>query len=115
MAAVYKITKVDSTIDGHLYVEVTFDGGLVNDFIFTGLRTKTIGPPTDKFGRWLTHDADQHPVEKTVDIPAAVRQAIETFAAEVPVKGHHGDMRDPTIILGGPDPHGVRAALRESL
>lgn len=101
------VTAVDNTEHGHLYVEVDFGGGLVNDFIFVGLRTTSTGPATDKFGRWLTWDADKHPVTKTVDVHGQIRDAIRAFAAEAPHKGHRGDMRDHSIKLGGPDPHGV--------
>lgn len=81
----YTITAVDMTAkggtypEGCLYVVVDFGGGWIEDFITAGLT------------------ADD-------DVLGTVRQIIEHHA----LKGFSGDRRDPTIVLGGPDPHGLR-------
>jgi hypothetical protein len=106
----YRVTRIDTTSQGHLYVEVDF-GVCVNDFIFVNVPTGGYGPATDKFGRWLTYDADQHPVWIEHDAEDMVLRAITAFQAEIPIKKHSGDMRDPQYTLGGLDPRGFKAKL----
>jgi hypothetical protein len=84
----YKVTAVDTTAEGgsyppgHLYVVVDFGGGWIEDFIFD-LRA------TDD---WLR----------------TVRWTITHHATQ----GFAGDRRDPNIVLGGPDPHGLKNLCR---
>lgn len=107
----YTITDVASTEAGHLYVVVDFGNGLINDFIFVNVPKGGMGPATDKFGRWLTLDADQHPVWHDHDVSGMVLRAIANFEAEIETVGHHGDMRDLSIVLGGPDPQGLQGKI----
>ena len=102
-----QVTRIGSTQNGSLYVEVNF-GGCINDFIFTNLPAGGYGPATDAFGRWLTGDADKHPVFIPVDIPGIVLRVIQNFQNEMTTKGYSGDMRDHSIKLGGPDPRGLQ-------
>ena len=103
-----RVTRVDITSEGHLYVEVDF-GTCVNDFVFVNVPEGGYGPETDKFGRWLTYDGD--PVWHDFDVAEMVMRAIEKFEAEIETLGHKGDMRDPSIVLGGPDPRGLQAEI----
>ena len=102
--------SVDITTEGHLYVEVDF-GTCINDFVFVNVPTGGYGPATDKFGRWLTYDADQHPVWIEHDVEGMVLRAIANFEAQVEELGHRGDMRDPNYVLGAPDPRGFKEKL----
>jgi hypothetical protein len=106
----YRVTRIDTTSDGHLYVEVDF-GTCINDFIFVNVPKGGYGPATDKFGRWLTYDADEHPVWIEHDVEEMVLRAISNFEADIPTLGHRGDMRDSSFILGGPDPRGHKEKL----
>jgi hypothetical protein len=72
----YNITQVDTTAEGHLYVVVEFDNGLIEDFVFANLPATAMLIPTDKFGRWLTYDADEHQVLDTDHVPKTVRRVI---------------------------------------
>src|ERR1017187_6582071 len=116
-----RVTAIDVTTEGHLYVEVEFDVGpkrlfhaqrhVINDFIFVNVPKGGYGPATDKFGRWLTYDADENPVWIEHDVEGMVLRAIRNFEAEIEPVGHHGDMRDPQYKLGGPDPRGFKEKL----
>ena len=110
----YQIKAIDLTAEGSLYVLVDF-GTCINDFIFVNVPKGGYGPATDKFGRWLTYDADQHPVWIDHDVEEMVLRAISNFEADIPTLGHHGDMRDPSYVLGGPDPRGHKAKLAHLL
>jgi hypothetical protein len=85
----YTVTAVDTTAkggtypEGCLYVVVDFGGGWVEDFITAGLT------------------ADD-------DVLGTMRRIIEHHAEKAKHHGWSGDRRDPTIVLGGPDPHGLR-------
>jgi hypothetical protein len=105
-----RIRTIDTTQEGHLYVEVDF-GSVINDFIFINVPAGSYGPATDKFGRWLTYDADQHPVWTDFDVEEMVLRAIRSFEADIETLGHSGDMRDPQYVLGGPDPRGLEEKL----
>jgi len=83
----YRVTRIDITQDGHLYVEVDF-GTCINDFVFVNVPTHP------------DHDVDE-----------MVLSAISAFEADIPALGHSGDMRDPSFILGGLDPRGHRLKL----
>lgn len=104
----YTITAIDSTTDGHLYVEVDF-GTCVNDFIFVNVPEDGYGIPTDEFGRWLTFEGTK--VFQEFDVPEMVQRAIASFEADIPERGHSGDMRDPSFILGGADPRGLQSKI----
>jgi hypothetical protein len=107
----YHITQVDTTAEGHLYVVVEFDNGLIEDFVFANLPATAMWIPTDKFGRWLTEDADQHQILDTDHVPKEVRRAIANFAADIGPKGYSGDRRDLNYVLGGPDHATKKAAM----
>jgi hypothetical protein len=74
-----KITQVDTTPEGHLYLVVDYGDGWVEDHIFPDLRA------TDD---WLR----------------IVRWAIDHHGT----KGLSGNRCDPNIVLGGPDPRGLK-------
>lgn len=107
----YHITAVDTTAEGHLYVVVDFGDGLIEDFIFAGLPASAMVIPTDKYGRWLDYDSDQHRYEDTDHVPKTVRRVIANFAADIGPKGYKGDRRDPNYRLGGPETDTKRAAM----
>lgn len=79
----YHVTAVDTTAEGYLYLVVDYGDGWIEDHIFPDLRA------TDD---WLR----------------TVRWVIANHA----VRGHSGDRRDPNIVLGGPDPHGLKKLAR---
>jgi hypothetical protein len=111
----YTITAVDTTAEGHLYVVVDFGDGWIEDFTFAGLRlTETHDViPTDEFGRWLTEDADEHlvPLTTDVDVLGIVRRTIEHHQA----KGFSGWRVDTSVVLGGPDPLGLKTFVADAL
>ena len=107
----YTITAVDTTAEGHLYVVVEFDGGLIEDFIFANLPASAWLIPTDKYGRWLDYDSDQHQFLDTDHVPKTVRRVIANFAADIEPKGYKGDRRDPNYRLGGPETDTKRTAM----
>ncbi len=93
----YHIRHVARTYDNKTCVEVEFDNGLQNDFLFVNFPETYHGYPKDERGRPYIYKAVG---EYVVDITPHVHKAIQKFAAEIDEKDYKGDMRDPLIPLG---------------
>ncbi len=87
----YVIRRVARTWDGNTYVEVRFNTGLLNDFIFSGFPATEVGFQTDPQGRRFFTSAFK---ERPFDIERVVHDAIRQFAASIPTTAYPDDMRD---------------------
>ena len=88
----YTITRVERTFDGNTWVEVRFNTGLINDFVFVNLPATYHGYKKDDQGRPFIYSPIQ---DYPIDIRKHVHNAVAMFANEVEEKGYKGDMRDP--------------------
>jgi len=92
----YHITRVARLHNGHTFVEVLFDTGLFNDFLFGGFPDTVVDYKEDRYGRPYWNSEIK---ERPFNIEPIVHKAIRDFANEVVEKGHKGDMRDPVLPL----------------
>jgi hypothetical protein len=81
----YRVTAVDTTQEGHLYVVVDFGNGWVEDFIFPDLTERD-------------------------DVQGVLERVISEHELKGALYRYHGNRCDPNVRIGFAGPQGVRAA-----